>query len=65
VCVCVCVYQHRYVGTRRSQKRVLDPLELEFQVSVSHQTQLQELNSGPLQQWQIFLTTEPLCSSKT
>lgn len=34
VCLCVCVYVQGSKGACRGQKRALDPLELELQVTV-------------------------------
>jgi hypothetical protein len=54
--VCVCVY--------RGQTRALDPLDLEWQAVVSYWSEVWELNSGPLEDEQVFATTAlSLCPS--
>jgi hypothetical protein len=48
-------------GTHGSQKRASasDPLELDFYRAVGHHIGAKDLNLGPLQEHQVFLTTEP------
>lgn len=36
MCVCMCMGKNVQQGTRRGQKRVLDPLELELKVVMCH-----------------------------
>lgn len=57
-CACVLCSLVR-VPDDRSQKRVLDPPELELQATVTFQHGYQELNSGPPQEQTVLLTTAP------
>lgn len=54
---CVC---DKYSSALEGQKRALDPLELELQAAVNHKHRCWELNSGPLQEQQLLLTTGPV-----
>lgn len=56
---CVC---DKYSSALEGQKRALDPLELELQAAVNHKHRCWELNSGPLQEQQLLLTTGPVSS---
>jgi hypothetical protein len=50
---------HVYAGAWGTQKRVLDPLELELQLVWATQHRCWELNLGPPQEQQVLLTIEP------
>jgi hypothetical protein len=51
VCLCVSVYVCTSKCKHPWRLEVTDPLELELQVVVSHQTHGCKLNLGPLQEW--------------
>lgn len=44
------------------QKRVSDPMELEFEAVVRHLVGSYDLNSSLLQEWQALLASSPLWS---
>ena len=52
-CLHVCVYVTDMPGARGIQNMVLDSLEWEAQVVVSHHIRIEP---GPLQEWQMLLT---------
>lgn len=49
---------HAY-SARGSQERALDPLELQLLASCELPYRFWEPDSGPLQEYQVFLTPEP------
>lgn len=59
--MCMCMSVKRYVHACRCLRRpeVSDFLKMELQAIVSHTTWAQELNSGPLEEQCVFLTTKP------
>lgn len=63
VCVSVCEYVHLSIGARGSQKRVLNSLELEFQVIMNLLVQVLGTVHRPSARTASILTTEPSVQS--
>lgn len=59
----VCLCATCMPGADGGQKRVLDPLGLELADAADQSYEGWELNSGPLEEQQVFLTIEPLLYS--
>lgn len=59
----VCLCATCMPGADRGQKRVLDHLGLELADAADQSYEGWELNPGPLEQQQVFLTIEPLLHS--
>lgn len=58
MCMYMCLYVHMCADVCGSQKKGLDPLDLEIQVVVSHPMWFREPNSS-LKEQQVILTAEP------